>query len=315
MGLLRERPRAFVYAVLVHLALLAVLVFSFNWTSSIKPSTASKQAPVQAVVVDSAKLDTEVQRQKQLEEKKKQEEKVAQEKLKRIEEQTRAAEQKRLQEEKRVTELKRQEEQQRKQEAEAKRKAEAAAAQKAEAEKQRKAEAEKQRQEEQRRKAEAEKKRQEEEQRKAEAEKKRQEEEARKAAEAEKKRQEEEARKAAEAEMQARLAAEQDRLATQRRSAMQRMIDEYVVYIKEKVERSWIRPPSSGSELSCTVEVRLIPSGEVIDAQIVRSSGNAAFDRSVEAAVFKASPLPVPPDAEVMEQFRSLRFEFSPGST
>jgi colicin import membrane protein len=61
------------------------------------------------------------------------------------------------------------------------------------------------------------------------------------------------------------------------------------------------------------VEVRLIPSGEVIDAQIVRSSGNPAFDRSVEAAVFKASPLPVPPDREVMEQFRSLRFEFKPG--
>jgi colicin import membrane protein len=307
MGLLRERPRAFVYAVLVHLALLAVLVFSFNWNSSIKPSTANKQAPVQAVVVDSATLDAQVQRKKQLEEKKKQEEKAAQEKLKRIEEQTRAAEQKRAQEEKRVAELKRQEEQQRKQEAEEKRKAEAAAAQKAEAEKQRKIEAEK------KRKAEAEKQRQEEERRKAEAEKKRQEEERRKA-EAEKKRREDEARKAAEAEMQARLAAEQDRLATQRRSAMQRMIDEYVVYIKEKVERSWIRPPSSGSELSCTVEVRLIPSGEVIDAQIVRSSGSAAFDRSVEAAVFKASPLPVPPDPEVMEQFRSLRFEFSPGS-
>ena len=94
---------------------------------------------------------------------------------------------------------------------------------------------------------------------------------------------------------------------------MQRMIDEYVLYIKEKVQRSWIRPPSSGSELSCTVEVRLIPSGEVIDAQIVRGSGSPAFDRSVEAAVFKASPLPVPPDPEVMEQFRSLRFEFKPG--
>ena len=106
-------------------------------------------------------------------------------------------------------------------------------------------------------------------------------------------------------------AAEQERLSAQRQSAMQRMIDEYVLYIKEKVQRSWIRPPSSGAELSCTVEVRLIPSGEVIDAKIVRSSGNAPFDRSVETAVFKASPLPVPPDPEVMEQFRTLRFEFN----
>ncbi|MGD2076109.1 MAG: cell envelope integrity protein TolA, partial [Gammaproteobacteria bacterium] len=146
-----------------------------------------------------------------------------------------------------------------------------------------------------------------------EAEKKRKEEEARKRAEAERKRREAEARAKAEQELQARLAAEQQREAAQRRSAMQRMINEYVSYIQEKVQRSWIRPPSSGTELSCTVEVRLIPSGEVIDAQIVRSSGNSAFDRSVEAAVFKASPLPVPPDPEVMEQFRSLRFEFKPG--
>jgi colicin import membrane protein len=311
MRLLRERPRPFVYAVLVHLMLLAVLIFSFDRTPSIRPTTASKPAPVQAVVVDAAQLDAEVKRQKQLEEQKQRE---VQEKLKRAEEQAKAAEEKRQQEDKRAAEVKRQREEQARKQAEEKRKAEVAARQKAEAEKQRKAaEAEKQRQEEAKRKAEAEKKRQDEAKRKAEAEKQRQEE-AKRKAEAEKKRQEEAARKAAEQEMQARLAAEQERMATQRRSAMQRMIDEYVLYIQEKVQRSWIRPPSSGSELSCTVEVRLIPSGEVIDAQIVRSSGNAAFDRSVEAAVFKASPLPVPPDAEVMEQFRSLRFEFKPGS-
>jgi colicin import membrane protein len=307
---LRERPRPFVYAVLVHLVLLAVLVFSLDWAPSTKPSTASKPAPVQAVVVDAERLDAEVQRQKAQKEKQQRQE---QEKLKRIEEQTRAAERKREQEEKRIVELKHQREVQARKEAEAKQKAKAEAKRKAELAAKQKAEAAKKRQEEEKRKAEAEEKRQEEAKRKAEAEKKRQEEAKRKAA-AEKKRQEEAERKAAEAEMQARLAAEQDRMATQRRSAMQRMIDEYVLYIQEKVQRSWIRPPSSGAGLSCTVEVRLIPSGEVIDAQIVRSSGNAAFDRSVEAAVFKASPLPVPPDAEVMEQFRSLRFEFKPGS-
>ncbi|MCG6866050.1 MAG: cell envelope integrity protein TolA [Thiogranum sp.] len=310
MQFLRERPRPFVYAVLVHLVLLAVLVFSLDWAPSTKPSTASKPAPVQAVVVDAERLDAEVQRQKAQKEKQQRQE---QEKLKRIEEQTRAAERKREQEEKRIVELKHQREVQARKEAEAKQKAKAEAKRKAELAAKQKAEAAKKRQEEEKRKAEAEEKRQEEAKRKAEAEKKRQEEAKRKAA-AEKKRQEEAERKAAEAEMQARLAAEQDRMATQRRSAMQRMIDEYVLYIQEKVQRSWIRPPSSGAGLSCTVEVRLIPSGEVIDAQIVRSSGNAAFDRSVEAAVFKASPLPVPPDAEVMEQFRSLRFEFKPGS-
>jgi len=94
---------------------------------------------------------------------------------------------------------------------------------------------------------------------------------------------------------------------------MQRMVDEYVLYIQEKVQRSWIRPPDLGSGLSCTVEVRLIPGGEVVDVRIVRGSGNPVFDRSVEAAVSRASPLPVPSDVEVMQKFRTIRFEFNPG--
>ncbi len=290
--MLRQHPRPFIYAVLVHLVLLGVLIFSLDWTSTVKPSASRQRAPIQAVAVDAAKLNAELQRRKQLEEQKRRE---AQEELKR-EQDAKEAERKRIQEEKRQAELKREQEQEQRRKAEAERKRQAELAVK--------------------KKAEAEKKRKEEEARKkAAAEKKRKQEEARKKAEAEKKRKEvEAARKKAEQELQARLAAEQEREAAQRRSAMQRMIDEYVLYIQEKVQRSWIRPPSSGSELSCTVEVRLIPSGEVIDAQVARSSGNSAFDRSVEAAVFKASPLPVPPDPEVMEQFRSLRFEFKPGS-
>ena len=288
---MRQHPRPFIYALLVHLVLLAVLMFSLDWTSTVKPSTSRKHAPIQAVAVDARQLDAELQRKQQLEEQKRREE---QDKVKRLEEQKEA-------ERKRVEEQKRQAEQKRKQEQEAKRKAEAEKKRQSELALKKKAEAEKKRKEEEAR-------------RKAEAEKKRKVEEARKKAEAEQKRKAEEARKKAEQELQARLAAEQAREAAQRQSAMQRMVDEYVLYIQEKVQRSWIRPPSSGSELSCTVEVRLIPSGEVIDAQIVRSSGNPAFDRSVEAAVFKASPLPVPPDPDVMEQFRSLRFEFKPGA-
>lgn len=296
---MRRHPRPFVYALLVHLVLLGVLVFSLDWTSTVKPG-ARQHAPIRAIAVDARQLDSQLQRKKQLEDQKRREE---QEKLKRLEEQ-KQAERNKAEQKKRQAELKKKQQQEakRKAEAERKRQSELALKKKAEAEKKRK-------EDEARKKAEAEKKRkQQEAKRKAE-------DEARKKAEAEKKRQAEQARKKAEQEMQARLAAEQEREAAQRRSAMQSMVNEYVLYIQDKVQRSWIRPPSSGADLSCTVEVRLIPSGEVIDAQIVRSSGNSAFDRSVEAAVFKASPLPVPPDPDVMEQFRSLRFEFKPGST
>ena len=282
---------------LAHLALLAVLVFSLDWSPA--PSISRKPAPIQAVAIDVRKLDAEVESKKRLE--------LAEQQEKQ------RAEQERLQ---REQEKKRLVEEKRKAEAEKKRRAEAGF-KKAEAERKRKAELKKKAEAEEKRKAEAEKKRKAEEARqKAEAEKKRKAEEARQKAEAEKKRKAEEARQKAEAEreMRERLAAEQERLRAQRDSAMQRMIDEYGLYIKEKVQRSWIRPSAGSSSLSCVVNVRLIPGGEVVDVTIVQSSGNAAFDRSVEAAVFKASPLPVPQDPEVMEKFRSITFEFNPDS-
>ncbi|NIA01350.1 MAG: cell envelope integrity protein TolA, partial [Planctomycetia bacterium] len=105
--MLRERPRPFIYALLVHMALLGVLVFSLDWSPTVKPGASGKRAPVQAVVVDSAKLESEIKRQKQQEDKKQRE---AQEKLEKLEQQAREVEQKRKQEEKRVADLKRKEE-------------------------------------------------------------------------------------------------------------------------------------------------------------------------------------------------------------
>ncbi len=316
---LREYPRSFIYAVLAHLALLAVLVFSLDWSPA--PSVARQPAPIQAVAIDARKLDAEIERKKKFEEARQLEKQRAEQaRLKREQEKRQRAEQQRkaeVEKKHRVEDEKKRQAEQKKADIEKKRKAELK--KKVEAEKARKAEVarKKAKAEAERKKAEVERKREAEEARKkAQAEKERKAEEARKKAAAEKKRKAEEARKKAEAEreMRERLAAEQERLRAQRDSAMQRMIDEYGLYIKEKVQRSWIRPTGSSASLSCVINVRLIPGGEVVDVKIVRSSGNAAFDRSVEAAVFKASPLPVPKDPEVMEKFRSITFEFNPDS-
>ena len=61
------------------------------------------------------------------------------------------------------------------------------------------------------------------------------------------------------------------------------------------------------------MEARLIPGGEVTpgSVRVIRSSGNPAFDRSVVAAVYKASPLPVP-SGRLFEQFRNLGLNFKP---
>jgi colicin import membrane protein len=57
----------------------------------------------------------------------------------------------------------------------------------------------------------------------------------------------------------------------------------------------------------------LDPFGEVHEVRIRRSSGNPLFDRSAEAAVKKASPLPVPTDVTIYNRFfREFQFEFDP---
>lgn len=83
--------------------------------------------------------------------------------------------------------------------------------------------------------------------------------------------------------------------------------------IQRKVNQRWIKPISSPKGLSCTIRVKLLPSGDVMDANVVSSSGNDIFDRSAENAVRKASPLPVPKDRRLFtSHFRTFTFEFKP---
>ncbi len=268
---LRENPRAVTYAVLMHVGLLILLVFSLDWTpKSIKPGSTKV---IKAELVDMSQL-------KAVEEKK-------------------LAEQKRIETEKRKVEQeakkKADTEKQRKVEAERKKKTEQEAKKKAEAEKKRKADTER------KKKAEAEK------QRKADA-KRKAEQEAKKKAAAEKKRKQEAARQQeAEKALQAQLAEEQAQ------ARAEHALSEYIPYIQNKIQRSWLRPAGSPPGLTCLIQVKLIPGGEVVSAKVIRSSGDLLFDKSVETAVLKASPLPLPSDPGMFKYFREINFNFDPG--
>jgi len=188
----------------------------------------------------------------------------------------------------RQAEAKRKAEEKIRQRAEAKRKAKEAA--------QRQAEAKRKAEEKIRQRAEAKRKAKEAAQRQAEAE--------RKVAEAAQRRAEEEARQAREADLLAALDAEREAVGE---------LGVYTNTIREHIRRNWVRQPGMGRGLSCLVEVKLIPGGEVVAAgvRVARSSGNPAFDRSVVTAVYKASPLPIP-SGRLFGQFRNLRLDFKP---
>jgi colicin import membrane protein len=147
---------------------------------------------------------------------------------------------------------------------------------------------------------------------KAEADRKAQErkaaEEAQAKAEAERQAQQQKAQEAArrQAELAAAMAAEEDLLAAQRSGEM----DIYISRIQQAVERKWVPPASAQMGLECEVAVVQLPSGDVVNAQTVRCNGDAAVQRSIEAAVMAASPLPRPDNPALFE--RNLRFIFKP---
>ncbi|MCP1726401.1 colicin import membrane protein [Natronospira proteinivora] len=190
------------------------------------------------------------------------------------------------------------EEQRRQEEAEQQRQEEEARRQ-AEAEEQRRQEAEEQRRQEE----EAERQRQEEEARR-EAE----EEERRQAEEEERRRQEEEAeRRQQEAEEAMRRAAEEEaerRAEAERQRRVQSLTAEYAAEVRSHVERHWIRPAEVPSDLECVVTANLIPGGDVSNVRVSQCDAPASVVRSIETAVYRAAPMPTPPEELSIREFQ-----------
>jgi len=121
-----------------------------------------------------------------------------------------------------------------------------------------------------------------------------------------KKQEEEKARKLAEEK------AEQERLAAQERARVAGVVDKYKALILSAIGQQWILPDAVNSNLSSQFKIKLAPSGQVLDVQLLRSSGDPVLDRSAEAAIYKASPLPVPSDAKTFNIFREISLTVRP---
>jgi len=110
--------------------------------------------------------------------------------------------------------------------------------------------------------------------------------------------------------MQAAIAAEQAALNKAEQKRLSSLRGQYIADIQSKVTRHWIRPASAKQGLSCKVVVNQIPGGEVINVRTTKCIGGDVFRRSVEAAVYKASPLPRPSDPGLFD--REIVFNFKP---
>lgn len=87
----------------------------------------------------------------------------------------------------------------------------------------------------------------------------------------------------------------------------------YVQAIKRAISREWTRPPSARNGMVARLMLHLAPTGELLSVQLVTSSGNAPYDRSVERAIRKVRRFEVPKDRRLFEaEFRRFTILFKP---
>jgi colicin import membrane protein len=134
-----------------------------------------------------------------------------------------------------------------------------------------------------------------------------------------------EARQAEDAKHAAEIKARDEHLRQERETELRRQMaeeehvsaveagplrDRYVASLRNRIQHAWIKPPSARIGVDCLVEVTQVPGGEVTSARVTQCNGDAAVRQSIENAVYRASPLPDPPDPALFQ--RNFAFRFKP---
>ena len=107
------------------------------------------------------------------------------------------------------------------------------------------------------------------------------------------------------AQAEAQLEAEED----------ERAANSFRQVIQKRLSENWSRPPSARRGMETQIRIRLVPTGRVVGLTIIKSSGDIAFDRSVEQAVRKVDQFVElqTMDSRLFElKFRSVDVAFSP---
>lgn len=291
---------AIILSIALHIVIAIVLMFgNFSHEKPKETPKLSSVQPIEAVVLDRAKVEAQINKIKRAESAEKK-------RLAELENRAEAAKRKRAKEERRIKKL----EKQRKQKLAEKKKADAAAkkakAKAAIAEKARKKKVQEQK------KAEAAAKKSQQAAEKAKKQRIEAEQAAKKAEalrikqEQDKKRKAQEAKERAEQQqlLEQQMASE---MAERQKAKQQQVMSEvqrYTVLILETIKRNLIVDQSTMAGKSCRVEVKLASSGFVINVKT--SNGEPSVCAAAKTAVYKAGNLPVSKDPEVFKQLSTI---------
>ena len=125
-------------------------------------------------------------------------------------------------------------------------------------------------------------------------------------------RQQEAERKRVETEFAEALAAEQALINAQKD---EQAANSYRQLIQQRLSENWSRPPSARLGMETLIRIRLVPTGRIVGVTVLKSSGDSAFDRSVEQAALKAEQfveLQSMDPALFERKFRQVDVAFSP---
>ena len=100
-------------------------------------------------------------------------------------------------------------------------------------------------------------------------------------------------------------------LAREAAAAQGRAVADYVGRIRGKIRGNIVLPPDiPAGNPEAIFDVVQLPTGEVLNARLRKSSGHKPYDDAVERAILKASPLPKPERPDLFQ--RSLELKFRP---
>jgi len=88
-----------------------------------------------------------------------------------------------------------------------------------------------------------------------------------------------------------------------RQSEVQRIVGQYRDMISAKVRGNTRLPEDLKGNPEVRCLVRLLPTGEVQEVKLLKSSGNKAYDDAVLRAIEMSSPLPLPTDRDARAEF------------
>jgi len=96
--------------------------------------------------------------------------------------------------------------------------------------------------------------------------------------------------------------------AAQAASARSKAIADYMAKIRGKIKGNIVLPIDIKGNPEAIFDVVQLPSGEILNVRLKKSSGHAGYDGAVERAILKSSPLPKPAQGELFSRELELKF-------